>query len=194
MPKSQIIRELVDDNVPLEKSLNRLFVLAKDVGNEHLVQWAAKELNGYNVTDELPDYRKIKTLSLIYSGINGSYKVTKAPFPLNWLSSKTKDLISNTKIYEGIRYITDLSSSKEESMKDLTCLAGEVLENSNDIIQCVSIYQIIPKAFFQSICATVKNKMIGALLELEKEYGILDSLGIEISDKQKGHLKRTTQN
>lgn len=189
MAKSQIIRDLADDNVPLEKSLNRLFVLASDVSNEQLAQWAEKELNGYKANDELPEYRKTKGLHLTYTGINGNFQVTNVPLQLDWLGSNYKDLISEIKMYDGIRFINDLSSSEENPKRDLSGLAGEISRITNGVVQCVSVYQVIPKAFLQSICSTVKSIMIVALLDLEKKYGTLDSLGIEISERQKVQLE-----
>ena len=58
MPKSQIIIDAVEDLVPLDKSLTRLMVLAKDVKNQELEKWAKKELSGYKGQDELPLYRR----------------------------------------------------------------------------------------------------------------------------------------
>jgi hypothetical protein len=55
---------------------------------------------------------------------------------------------------------------------------------TDEMVTCTSIHQIIPQSFYQHICAQVKTKMIIALMELEKSYGNLDALGIDISDKQ----------
>jgi hypothetical protein len=60
MPKSQIIKDIVEDSVSLERSLNRLYVIARDVNNKQLSQWADIELNGYKDTDDVPDYRRTK--------------------------------------------------------------------------------------------------------------------------------------
>lgn len=60
MPKSQIIIDAVNGDVPIEKSLKRLQVLAHDVHNEELERWAENELTGYLGTDEVPDYRRTK--------------------------------------------------------------------------------------------------------------------------------------
>lgn len=75
MPKSQIIIDLVEDAVPLEKSLTRLMVLAKDVKNKKLEEWAQNELNGYKNISDLPGYRRSHSSLFKYSGINGGFSV-----------------------------------------------------------------------------------------------------------------------
>ena len=82
MPKSQIIKDVVEDVVPLSKSLYRLYVLALDVKNSKLADWALCELKGYKKSDELPAYRKTKSVSLTYSGLNGHFQVKNIHLPL----------------------------------------------------------------------------------------------------------------
>lgn len=189
MPKSQIIKDIVENNVSLEQSLNRLFVLANDVKNKQLAEWVQKELNGYKVGDDLPGYRQMESLELRYSGINGRFQVTKNPLPAGILKKETAEKVSQITMYDGIRYIEDLSKKEEGATRDLSFLAGQISTATNGLVTCTSIYQIVPQSFFQSICAAVRNKMIIALLELEKKYGNLDSLGIDISNKKSIQLE-----
>lgn len=185
MPKSQIIKDIVENRVPLEQSLNRLYILAADVKNTQLAEWAQKELNGYAVSDTLPEYRRMKCFHFKYSGLNGGFQVTKIPLPTDFLKVETLEKYSKISMYDGIRYIEELSNSNKPAVRNLTFLAGEVAERTDDMVSCISIYQEIPQSIPQGICATVKNKMIIALLELEKRYGDLDPLGIDISERSK---------
>ncbi len=93
MPKSQIIKDIVEDSVSLEKSLTRLLVLAKDVRNSKLVQWAEKELKGYKEDADIPNYRRTESKELQYSGINNRFQVTSIPLPIGWISKDIMDQI-----------------------------------------------------------------------------------------------------
>lgn len=188
MPKSQIIKDIVEDKASLEQSLNRLYVLALDVKNTTLANWAEKELSGYDSTDELPEYRKAVNLTLRYTGINGSFQVTNQPLPPSFIKKEHRDQIKNIELYDSIRYLSELASADRQSEKDVSALAGEVWENTNGAVQCISIKQIIPQAIFQNACAQVKHKMIQALAGLEKKYGNLDRLGIDISGKNMAQI------
>jgi len=184
MPKSQIIKDIVEDNVSLEKSLTRLYVIVKDVNNKQLAQWIENELNGYKETDDVPEYRRANCSLLQYSGINGSFQVTNVPLPEGWVRSDFMDSIVKTIIRDGIHHVEILASSENGAARDLTQLAGEVGAATHGEVSCTSIRQLIPSYIYQRICAEVKTKMITALMGLEKTYGNLDTLGIDISDKK----------
>lgn len=183
MPKSQIIKDLVEGSVSLEQSLRRLQVLALDIKNKPLADWAEKELVGYEKTDTLPEYRKSKGGLIKYTGFNGLLNVKNAPFQLEWLSQKTRDQICALSFYEGISFLCTAVTSSGKMGRDLSFLAAEVGENTDFHINCISITQVIPESILQKICAEITQKMLSALVELEKNYGCLDSLGIDVSRK-----------
>ena len=47
MAKSKIIKELANKEISLEVAFNRLLIIASDIGNTDLIDWATNELNGY---------------------------------------------------------------------------------------------------------------------------------------------------
>lgn len=184
MPKSQIIKDVVEGKVDLEQSLNRLYILALDVKNAVLAEWAEKELNGYNTTDELPDYRKTVGLMLKYTGINGGFQVTNQPLQPSFISKEHRDKLENIELFDGIRYLSELASADRPAERDISFLAGDVLQVTSGQVQCISIKQIVPQPVYQKACAEVKHRMLQALVELENKYGCLDSLGIDISTQK----------
>ena len=190
MPKSRIIIELIDNTVPLEKSLSRLLALAKDVDNDLLYSWVSRELKGYDKeNDQLPDYRKWDSVSLIYTGINGQYQVTKNPLPKEWVPEEAYKQLSDVRMYDGISRVIELKESTQPTVFDCTSLAGFVSKMTNGMVSCTSIYAEIPKEFLGQICESVKEKTLLALLELEKQYGCLDDLFIDTSNASKGAIK-----
>ena len=68
MAKSKILKELVNEEISLNIALKRLIVLAADMNDNDLKEWAEKEINGYNTDDEVPEYRKICSHSFYYNG------------------------------------------------------------------------------------------------------------------------------
>ncbi len=183
MPKSQIIKDVVESSVSLDQSLTRLYVIANDLNNTQLAQWATQELNGYRKDAAVPEYRKTRCFSLHYSGINGRFQVTNTPLPKVWLSSEIAEFVSNVMILDGIRSVEGFASSEQGAMKYRPELAGDVSAATQGEVTCSSITQTIPASIFQAVCTEVKLRIISALTELEKEYGCLDDLGIDISDR-----------
>lgn len=71
MAKSKIIKELANNQISMEVALQRLMIIASDLGNEELLTWTETELQGYSPSDTLPEYRNIHSTYFVYSGING---------------------------------------------------------------------------------------------------------------------------
>lgn len=190
MAKSKVLKELANNDITLEVALNRLLIIASDIDNYELSQWAVKELNGYDNCDTIPSYRVVKNTLIKYSGINGQFKVTNAPLPLqNMFSGKDKEMFYMN-LCEGIKTVQDFTSdtSGKQYGKDLTNMAGIVYEMSG--IQCYSIQQIIPENAFADVINTVKTILIKIFLKLDKEYGNLDNLDIDTSDKTSDQIKQ----
>ena len=179
MPKSQIIIDAVNGDVPIDKSLKRLQVLAHDVYNKELEKWAENELTGYSDSSEIPEYRETKSFNIVYSGFNLALQVNNAPLPIGCLSSDTLDEVANVAIREDILSVQKFADTEPGGYRDLSFLAGEVLKKSGGI-RCVSIQQLIPSSTYGKILAEVNNRIIRALMMLEDQHGKLDKLGIKI--------------
>lgn len=184
MPKSQIIKDIVEDAVPLSKSLYRLYVLALDVKNTKLANWALCESKGYAESDNVPEYRKIRTGNLTYSGLNHRFQVKNVHLSLGWIPENLHDTLMDICSTEGIELIESYAKEPHGMGIDRSNLSGYVRTATGGDVQCASITQHIPQSFYTGICAEVKSKTIQALIELEKKYGNLDGLGIDISRKR----------
>ena len=189
MAKSKIIKELANNEISLEVALNRLLIIASDIGNDELAQWSEKELNGYTKNDTVPDYRVAKNTQITYSGINGRYQVTDAPLSLQGLFKDEPDMF-NVKLVEGIKIIEGLAfgDKKEKYGMDLTYLAGLVQKTFG--IQCISITQTIPINILESVVNTVKTTLLKILIKLDKSYGNLDDLDIDMSSKTPEEIRQ----
>lgn len=187
--KSQIIKDLVDDNVSLERSLTRLYVLVKGLNNEELSAWINCELHGYDNTTPLPDYRKTKSTLLKYSGINGGFQVTNNNFSIDVFGEELSEKLKTISFVHGIRFAEELAQ-EESTSRDLSELADIIYEKTDEQVMCSSIRQIIPRQFYMTICSVVKGKVLDAFLQLEQEYGNLDEYGVGISNQNAMHLQK----
>ena len=180
MAKSKIIKELANNDISLEVALNRLMIIASDIENEELSQWAERELNGYKNMSDLPVYRIITNARFVYSGINGRFKVTHAPLPLaEMMGYKNNEIPVN--IPDGIQALNESISGNVEYARDMTSMAGVVYQKTG--VSCTVILQIVPQNAIENILSTIKSKLLKVLIRLDKEYGSLDDLDIDISTK-----------
>lgn len=188
MAKSKLIKELANGKVDLATAFNRLLIIANDIENEELELWAENELNGYQNFEDLPEYRIINAPNLQYTGINGGFKVTNVPLPHNYLSSKTVEVVTRVGIFESIKEVEKYSQLTESVYRDMTSLAGEVLERTG-YVRCVSIKQMINTQQYTGVLSNIQTKLIRILLKIDKEYGNFDDLDVAIADKTPEDLK-----
>ena len=184
MPKSKVIIDAVNAEIPLEQSLRQLCVLAHDVGNSELEHWAESELSGYSDNNQLPEYRVSESLNFTYTGINNyALRVTNVSLPISFLSKDTLDAVKKVHLTDGISYIEKLSQSETALQVDCSVLAGEVSKLSNGKVQCCVINQNISPAVCSNVVAEVVSRVIKAFMLLEDQYGSLDDLGITVKSK-----------
>lgn len=183
MAKSKIIKELANNQISMEVALQRLMIIASDLGNEELLTWTETELRGYSPSDTLPEYRNIHSTYFVYSGINGGFKVTNCPFTFtNILEEKLPD-IYNVPIMDSFSSLQNFidSPGKQSYRRDFSMLNGYVLQRTG--IQCTSIYQTVPLNFLQKIVSQIKTILMKIFLKLDKEYGGLDDLDVDTTAK-----------
>lgn len=179
MPKSRIIKDLANGKADIEIALNQLFLLASDICDSELIKWTENELQGYSSNIELPEYRKCKSIMFRYSGITGRYHVKNVSLQPDVFQSDKLKAISIVNATESIRTIKDYAERRQEMVRDLSWLAGEVFERSGGHIQATTISQVLPSSMYTDIIAAIKQKTIQKLIELENQYGNLDNLEIQ---------------
>ncbi|MDR2976286.1 MAG: hypothetical protein LBV19_03150 [Streptococcaceae bacterium] len=178
MAKSQLIKDIATNKITLEEGLQRLLVISYSLENESLQAWIASELNGYPDIKKLPGYRKKISNKIFYTGINGSYKVTNVPLPTNFIPEELRDVLEETCILDGVKSIEETIQTDSKVGRDLTDMAGFIYQKVG--VTCVSIIQEYSISSYQKVISNVKNKLILILLDLEKAFGNLDNLDIDV--------------
>ena len=193
MAKSTIIKELANNQIPMEVALQRLMIIASDLENEDLSAWAEAELHGYSRSDTLPKYRNIQSIHFVYSGINGSFKVTNCPFTFTNILEEKLFNIYNVPIMDSVSSLQDFvdNPDKKSYRRDFSMLNGYVLQRTG--IQCTSIYQTVPLNFLQKILSQIKTILMHVFLKLDKEYGCLDDLDVDTTTKTPEEVEKINE-
>ncbi|WP_319995716.1 hypothetical protein [Trichococcus shcherbakoviae] len=181
MAKSQVIKDLATNKISLEETLQRLLVIIMYLGNYELENWITEELNGYRDKSKIPIYRRNIGYRLLYSGINGNFQITNNPLPIEWLPKQLRDSIDSIDAKESIRIIEKVIENKERVANDLTYLASLIYKDTG--VQCTKIIQEYSNISYQGIVSNVKTKLLQILINIEQEFGELDSLDINLESK-----------
>ena len=187
MAKSKIIKDLVNDDVSLTVVLNRLYVLASDLGNQDILDWTNKEITGYKNEDTVPAYRVIKSMNFVYSGLNGGFQVSNQPLPITWLNPGTFENLLANRVRDSLSEIEKKAKTDKPLAMDRSYLAGEVEKNTYDDclccgVQCISIQQRFVSNQFAEILTSIKQIALKLLLELDKKFGNLDDLDVGLDN------------
>lgn len=190
MAKSKIIKELANNEISLEVALNRLYIIATDIQDENLQNWAENEINGYPEV-KLPEYRIAHNTMITYSKINGGFQATNHPLPLKELLEPEDPNQFSMPIREGIGTILTYSNDNTSHKvgRDLTWLQGLVYKKTG--LQCYSIMQTVPVNFFQGILNSIKMALMKIFLKLEQTYGCLDDLDINLESISDEKIAKT---
>lgn len=152
--------DLTEGRVPISRSLKRALTVAKRSGDTDAELWISKELTGYEISDQLPEYRQVKSNSFRYSGISGTMQVNNAMLPLNYLDEETLELVVESGISDAMESVEHMLSDGGNVSRDLSALIPIVLHNTDGFCQCTSIVQIIPTTSVRKIVVSVENRLM----------------------------------
>lgn len=181
MAKSKILKELASNQTSLDVVLSRLIIIASDIEDIKLQEWALNELNGYSKNENVPEYRQLQG-ELIYSGINGPLMVNKLHLDIGFLDKDFQEIVLQPfPVINGISFLLSGLENGEIFSKDMTFLSSQVYKNSETItgaIQATNIALVFNKAQIQNIISNIRTKLLQIFLELDKNYGNLDELDV----------------
>lgn len=190
MAKSQIIKDIALDNISLESALHRLLVITYSLRNEELHLWIESELNGYSEESTIPNYRKNVSYMIRYTGFNANTQVTNQLLSESFFSKEVREVLENRVIRDGINTVEEILRNDRKISYNLIECAGMVSKNSNGYIKCIRLEQVLSRTNFSELISNVKFRIIEILLDLEQEFGILDNLDINTSDKTEDELSK----
>lgn len=180
---SKILDDITSNKVSLDVALQRLLVIANKTDNKDLANWCTSELSGYKGGAEIPEYRHFKSRNIIYSGIKGNLKISNTPLGFGFLSEEILAKVEQVKIVEDIEKVQEYASKNETLSIDLTFLAPQVYENTDDGfgggIQCTSIKNIIPASFYSRVLSCVKTRVINLICSYETAGINIDKFDIK---------------
>lgn len=191
MARSKLIKDFISSNMDIDAALQNLMVILYCLDDERLVNWVSKELSGYDTDDELPQYRKLQGI-VRASFIVGYVQYSKRQFGIAHLDKEMQENLLNIHIYSSISTLIEMKDKE-------ACLGKPIPPEFYGILQAGTNAHItnasvdIDLGRVNDIISKVKTKILETLLFLEKEFGNLDDLDIDISIKTEEELKNIVQ-
>lgn len=202
MAKSKIILDLANSSVDTMTALKRAKVLLLELGNDKLLEWVNCEIAGYPSDAELPEYRVVQG-NLMGSYFKGSManhmKWKNVSLPLGKMPNEIRDRILNVSFHEGVDALKKLLESADDEERQLgATLPAEFFPiiakcNNDPYMNIISARVVIGSQFVQNIFSVIENKLLDIFMILEKEFGNLDSLDIDVSGKSEEELHKISE-
>lgn len=202
MAKSKIILDLANSSVDTMTALKRAKVLLLELGNDKLLEWVNCEIAGYPSDAEVPEYRVVQG-NLMGSYIKGSManhmKWNNVSLPLGKMPDEIRDRILNVSFHEGVDALKKLLESTDDEERQLgATLPAEFFPiiakcNNDPYMNIISARVVIGSQFVQNIFSVIENKLLDIFMILEKEFGNLDSLDIDVSGKSEEELHKISE-
>lgn len=201
MAKSKIIKDLANGSVDTITALKRAKVLLSEFENEEIKNWINYELAGYPDEASIPDYR-ITRGNIVGSYFKGSMAShmtwTNVSIPLGKMPNDMQEGILNVQFREGVDALKQLF----ESSKDSNVQLGKVIPadffpsianyNDDPYMIITSAKVVIGPQCIRNIFAVIENRLLDILMLLEKEFGNLDELDLDVTSKSQDKLQAIT--
>lgn len=194
MAKSRIIKDLANNNVDLLTALKRTKVLLFELDDREIIEWVNNEITGYPQDADIPSYRKTMG-RLVGSYIMAGYHFQNASIPLGEMPEDIQEELLLIKFREGVDSLKSLYESGNKLSKPIPAdLFPTIIHyNGNPFMKIISANVIFANSEIVNVFSAVENKLLDILMILEKKFGILDELDIDLSKEHKDEIREITE-
>lgn len=190
MAKSMIIKDIANGTIDTTTALKRAKILFAELDNAELLNWVNYEISGYPVDANLPDYR-IERGALKGTYFKGSIashiKWNDVSIPLGKMPADVIDEFLSVPFYDGVSALKQLVENSDNGQlarpisADLFPFIAKY--NNDPYMNIVTARVVVSTHCVTNMFSVIENRLLDALLLLEKEFGILDDLDIDTTVK-----------
>ena len=158
-------KQITDNSVEVSDLIRSCLIIATKLKNKDIKEWLNKELYGYEIDDEIPQYRLVPMSVKFFNPHYGW-----CPYIIN--NSKFNKVLSEMPLRQKISELYEMSKSNNSLLFDTPFsvkkeLLKEIPFESDINYECNPIY-------IKGIIDTIKSKMLEWILSLE-ENDIVDT-------------------
>lgn len=168
----EIIDLAVDGTGKTPVLLRKCLLLARQLKNDRLRHWVDKELDGYALEDELPEYRRAGVAKGCFLG-SFNARISNQPLPACALDKKHRHWASDVVLRQPI-VAYETSSQQDEATAIFEWPADLVAIYQRKFIEGYTLTRAwleIPNSTFPSLLDTVRNRVLRFALDLKDDLG-----------------------
>lgn len=185
-----IIKDIANGAIDTTTALKRAKILFAALDGAELLNWVNYEISGYPTDANLPDYR-IERGALKGTYFKGSIashiKWNDVSIPLGKMPSDVIDEFLSVPFYDGVSALKQLVENSDNGQLARTIPADLfpfIAKYNNDPYMNIVTARVVVSTYcVTNMFSVIENRLLDALLLLEKEFGILDDLDIDTTIK-----------
>lgn len=161
-----------DDKVNLSVLLRKCKVLAARLGNMAFKQWVENELNGYDDSENLPDYRILTVTSQGNFISPTGEKLTNIDISMENLPEHLRGGLGHLFLHQSANAMQTLLENDEDNTAREIWSPAIVTSLGGDIYQgfvCLQAWKVIPISSIIAALDTIRSKILNFALEVEAE-------------------------
>lgn len=168
----EIRSDLVNESASLANTLRKAKILASEIGLPEFREWVDSELNGYQDRESVPEYRQSQPTNL--GTLSGSFgRMDKnVMVPTFNLPERVKDFAENLIFFDGVGELEAqvLRAPLYRKWPQEFLIAARQVTGWSGGMELVDVQQPIPAHTLVGILDQVKNRLLGFILELQKNH------------------------
>lgn len=196
MARSQIIKDFASGKVSLNIALKQLKVMLTNFDKPEIMKWVNCELEGYREEDMLPRYR-VTSGNLVGNFIIFNKQYTNICIPLrNDAPEDLKEYCTKVELRDSVSGLDGLMKMESPfgmqiNSINLPCVQSYTAFHIDALLNAIVE---VSKPSIHDVMAHVENATLDVLLMLEKEFGNLDELDVDLSSKSDDEIKEIENN
>lgn len=158
----------ISETTSLEEVLRRCVLLAHRLRYEPLKSWAERELSGYPILDEMPEYRTIR--GFLQGDIVSGYNLLKNyPVPMGVFPEDQHENLTRVPLGHGIAELSAWARH-EDALKlspAFPSLEDWITGQIGQYQHCVSVWLSVSPSQVKDVLSQIRTRILDFVLELE---------------------------
>lgn len=173
----ELQQDALNKDVNVSDLLRKALVVSKKLGVTQIEEWLNKELNGYGMKDDIPQYREIRGAIKVWNPYHGWQ-------PLNFGDPKMAETLSKRKIMQPVGELDSLGAGKGKGALQVPFPQ----ETVNTLMRAMEIplqpsLHVAPSEVV-GILEAVRNNILDWALELEQKGILGEGMSFTKQEKQ----------
>lgn len=160
---------MLDESQPLAGLLRKCLLLGAETGSSSLRDWARRELNGYKVGDQVPEYRTFDNVPMTMNSISGSTMVTGQVVDRLLMPEEVQKFVDKSFTFRNaVEELEQLAANSSVSFTSPGLVLAQSVWNSelDDWQNIVDLKFVFPGSAIAGVLGNIRTQLVDVIADL----------------------------